>query len=255
MRLFGKRTGALLSTCVAGLVLGCTDIPTSDTAVLAIELDPVTTPAVVVGDTLRDTTGKALPIRATVFNFKGNVVSDAPLRFHAADRGITVDSLTGYVIGDSVRDTPARVVVSIGNLQAFQLLLVTLRPDTVLAVNGRDSLLYSLLDTTKNVSPALSVRVRHSLTSPDSAVKSYLVSFAIVSPADTSLAKLVNDAGTPSRLDTTDASGEASRKIRLNPVKLTTVSDSIIVAATVRYRSGQVRGSPVRLVLKVKPAA
>ena len=253
MRWRGGTNLLLLLASMVVMVSACTDIPTSDTAVLALEIDPVASPSVVLGDTLRDTTGNALPIHATVYNFKGNVVADAPVRFHAADRGIKVDSVTGYVVGDSLRDTPARVVVSVGNLQAFQSLLVTLRPDTVIAVNGRDSLLYSLLDSTKNVSPALSVRVLHSLTSTDSAVKSYLVSFAIISPVDTTLARLVNDAGTASRVDTTDASGEASRKIRLNPVKLTAISDSIIIAATVKYRTSQVRGSPVRLVLKVKP--
>jgi hypothetical protein len=66
------------------------------------------------------------------------------------------------------------------------------------------------------------------------------------------LARLVNDAGVSSKLDTTDATGDASRKIKLNPARLTAVNDSIIVNATVRYK-GQIRGSPVRLVLKVKP--
>lgn len=243
---------------IAGAIssaIACTDIPTSDTAVLAIAIDPVASPSIVLGDTLRDTTGKAVPLTASVYNFKGNVVSGATVRFHAVDRGVSVDSITGFVIGDSLRDTPARIAVSAGNLQAIQNMLVTLRPDTVAAANGRDSLTYSLLDSTKNVSPALSVRVRHSLTSADSAVKAYLVSFAIVSPADTLLARLVNDAGIASRLDTTDANGEASRKIRLTPVHLTALNDSIIIAATVKYRGAQVRGSPVRLVLKVKPGS
>ncbi|HEY4955370.1 MAG TPA: hypothetical protein VII02_10835, partial [Gemmatimonadaceae bacterium] len=142
--------------------------------------------------------------------------------------------------------------ISIGGLQAIRTLEVTLRPDSVVAVNGRDSLLYSLVDTTKNFSPALSVKVLHSLTG-DSAVTSWLVGFAVVSPADTLLATLVNEGGNASRSDTTDASGVASRRIRLNPARLTALTDSIIVSATVKYRGANVRGSPVRLVLKVKP--
>ncbi len=243
--------GARLLLCV-GVAVGCTEIPTSDNAVLALQLEQPLSPSLVVGDTLRDTTGKAIPLNATVYNFNGNVVANVPLRFHAVDRGIRVDSVTGFVVGDSVRDTPARVVVTVGNLQAIQQLLVVLRPDTVLAVNGRDSLAYSILDTTRNVSPALSIRVRHSLTSADSAVKSYVVSFAITSPTDALLAQLINDSNVASRVDTTDASGEASRKIRLNPARLSALTDSIVVAATVKYRGAHVRGSPVRLVLKVK---
>ena len=230
----------------------CTDIPTSDDAVLAIEIDTLPAPAVVLNDTLRDSTGKARPISARIFNFKGNLVTTASVRFHALDRGVKVDSVTGFLIGDSLRTTPARIVVSVGSLQAVQSLLVTLRPDTVFGVNARDSLAYSLLDSTKNISNPLSVRVLHSLTSTDSAVNAYAVSFAIISPTDTLLAKLENDANLPSRLDTTDETGTASRKIRLNPARLTTLTDSIIVNATVKYRGAQVRGSPVRLVLKVK---
>ncbi len=233
----------------------CTNIPTSDNAVLAIEIDTLPAPAVVLNDTLRDSTGKARPISARIFNFKGNVITTADVRFHALDRGVRVDSVTGFIIGDSVRATGARIVVSVGSLQAIQSVLVTLRPDTVFGVNSRDSLAYSLLDSTKNVSNALSARVLHSLTSADSAVNAYVVSFAIVSPTDTLLAKLVNDAGLPSRRDTTDETGTVSRKIRLNPIRLTALTDSIIVNATVKYRGSPVRGSPVRLVLKVKPGS
>ena len=233
----------------------CTDIPTSDNAVLSIAIDTLPAPAVVINDTLRDSSGKARPISAKIYNFQGNLVTTANARYHALDRGITVDSVTGFVTGDSLRTTGARVVVSVGSLQAIQSLLVTLRPDTVVGVNARDSLVYSLLDSTKNVSNALSIQVLHSLTSKDSAVNAYVVSFAIVSTSDTLLAKLVNDAGTSSRIDTTDASGQASRKIRLNPSHLIALTDSIIVNATVKYRGAQVRGSPVRLVLKVKPGA
>lgn len=231
----------------------CTEIPTSESAVLSLTFDALPAPAVVLGDTLRDTTGRAVAVSATVYNFQGNVVANPPLRFQALDRGIRVDSVTGFVIGDSIRATPARIAVTIAGLQATKQVEITLRPDTVIAVNARDSLLYSLLDTTKNVSPALAVRVHHSLTSLDSAVKSYIVSFAIASPPDTLLAVLVDDAGKASRVDTTDATGQASRKVRLTPARLNALTDSIIVNATVKYRGAQLRGSPVRIVLKVKP--
>jgi len=244
---------ALAAAIVVAVAAACTDIPTSDSAVLAISAETLPAPAVVLGDTLRDSTGRATALQAKVYNFQGNVIANPTLSFLALDRGVNVDSKTGFVIGDSVRKTPARIVVSAGTLQVVQNLLVTLRPDTMFAVNQRDSLQYSLLDSTKNVSPALSVRLLHSLTSADSAVNSYLVSFAVVSPADTLLARLVDDTGLASRVDTTDDTGPAARKIRLSPIRLTALRDSIIVNATVKYRGAQVRGSPVRLVLIVKP--
>lgn len=164
-----------------------------------------------------------------------------------------LDAATGFVIGDSLRATPARVVATVGALQATLMLDVALRPDTVAASNGRDSLSYSLSDSTRNVSPTLSVRVLHGLATADSAVKSYVVSFALANPANTGLATLVNDANRPSLVDTTDATGVAGRKIRIDPARLTALADSVIVQATVKYRGTAVRGSPVRLVLRVKP--
>jgi hypothetical protein len=83
------------------------------------------------------------------------------------------------------------------------------------------------------------------------------VSFAIVSQPDPRLGELVNDAGKPSIVDTTDASGIAGRKIRLHPLGLTsgTEVDSIVVNATAKYRGAPVPGSPVRLVLLFKPGS
>ena len=208
----------------------------------------------VVGDTLRDTTGAVIVPVVHAFNFKGDEIIPAPVRFQSPDSGVVVDSLTGILVADSLRSTPARIVATVGSLQAIQRVDLTLRPDLVAAVNGRDSLSYSLLDTTLNVSPHLTVKLTHGVAPNDSAVKSYIVSFAIVSQSDPKLGELVNDAGKPSVVDTTDTNGVAGRAIRLHPLFLSPPAvDSIIVNATAKYRGAEVSGSPVRLVLKVKP--
>jgi len=243
-----------VGAAVVAVILACTDIPTDAGVVLSIGVDTLPSPSVVLGDTLRDSTGIVRPLAATAFNFQGDVIAGAPVRFSTRDRGITVDSITGIVVGDSLRSTPARIFARIAGLEAAISLDVTLRPDTVAGQNVRDSLLYSLTDTSANVSPVLSVKVLHAFTG-DSAVKSYVVSFAVTSTTDTSLVKLVNDAGRASLVDTSDASGIAGRKVRLNAARLTSLADSVVVAATVKYRGAQLRGSPVRLVLKLRPRA
>ncbi len=245
----------IFALIAAGIVAAtsCTDVPTEPDAVLSLSFDSLPSPSVVLGDTLRDSTGTARRLFATVFNFQGEVIPNAPVVFSSPDRGVRLDAATGFVIGDSLRSTPARIVATVGDLQASLLLDVTLRPDTVAASNGRDSLSYSLTDSTRNVSPVLSVRVLHGFANADSAVKSYVVSFALANPANTGLATLVNDANRPSLVDTTDATGVAGRKIRIDPARLTALVDSVIVQATVKYRGTAVRGSPVRLVLRVKP--
>jgi hypothetical protein len=245
-------TGAALVISTIG---ACTDIPTGDDTVLSIEVGALPFPSVVVGDSLRDTTGVAAPLAPVAFNFQGEQVATPPFRFRAVDRGVTVDSVRGFIIGDSVRATPARVAAVLGNLQAFVPVIVTWRPDTVITSQARDTLLYSVTDTTKNKSDPLTVSVRNFFSaSADSAVKGWLVSFAILSPSDTAFVRLVNDAFVASHVDTTDASGAAGRRIRMDVSRLSAVNDSVVVIASVKYRGAPVRGSPLRLVLELRPA-
>ena len=242
-----------LSLIASAIVLACTEIPTGADDVLSFQLNPLPSPSVVVGDTLRDSTGVVAPLTITAFNYSGDVIEDAAARFRAVDARVRVDSLTGIVVGDSVSETPSRILAVLDGFNTFINLPVVLRPDTVIEANARDSLGYSLTDTTENVSNAMGVRVLHGLATTDSAVASFRVTFDMVAPADTALARLVNDAGFRTRVDTTDASGGASRKIRIDVTRLTAPVDSVIVLANVRYRGQHVRGSPVRLVLKLKP--
>ena len=254
-----KRPSALLTLCSllvgAALAGACTDISDSSTAVLSIQFDSLPAPAVVIDDTLRDTTGVVVYPVVRAFNFKGGEIIPAPVWFQSPDSGITVDSVTGVVVGDSLRSSPARIIATVGSLQAIQRVDVTLRPDRLQAVNAVDSLKYSILDSTKNVSPELQVKLVHGVAPADSAVKSYIVSFEIVYESAMKPGQLINASNKPSIIDTTDASGIAGRKIRLHPVSLDspTAVDSIVVNATAKYRGAPVSGSPVRLVLHYKP--
>lgn len=241
-----------LMTLVA-IALACTDVPTGTDQVLSFTINPLPSPSVIVGDTLRDSLGVVKPITITAFDFQGDTALPPKIRFLTLDRGIKVDSLTGVVRGDSARSS-AKIIVTVGSIQATVLIGVALRPDTMAAFNVRDSLSYSLLDTTLNVSQALGVKLLHGKNA-DSAVAGYRVSFMMVSPTGT-VAQLVNDNGIAgTTADTTDASGVASRRIKLNVAQLTTISDSVVVIASASYRGVAVRGSPMRLVLKYKPKA
>ncbi|HEX6576591.1 MAG TPA: hypothetical protein VF042_16605, partial [Gemmatimonadaceae bacterium] len=175
------------------------------------------------------------------------------VRFLAIDRGVRVDSTTGIIVGDSVR-TGARINARIGNLSVTLPIAITIKPDSAAAVSGRDSLSYVLTDTL-NISTPLQVKVFNTTLKPDSAkeVGSWLVSF-LVNPADSAVGKLVGDgSATRSSLDTTDASGVAGRRVRIDVSKLRGQIDSVMVQAFVKYRGVQVKGSPVLLVLKLKP--
>lgn len=246
---FRRKAVGLISMVLSA----CTDIPSGANEVASIQFDSLPSPSVVLGDTLRDESGKVASLSARAFAYGAAEIVAAPFRYFALDRGLTVDSATGRVIGDSVRSTPARVVATVAGLQALKPIPVVFKPDTLVISTGRDSLSYSVTDSTLNISPPLSVVLRHTLNRTDSLVQSYLVKFAITNQSDTLAAQLVNDAGGASSRDTTDLSGLASRKIRIRPTRLTSVNDSVVVTATVTYRGAHVRGSPARLVLKVRP--
>lgn len=252
------RTIVLVATIIAVVAsaFACTDISSDPHTVLSLQFDSLPAPGVAVGDTLRDTLGVVARPVVHAFNYQGDEIIPAPVFFLSPDTGVTVDSATGVIVGDSLRATPARVVANIGTLQAIQKVTVTLRPDTIAAVNAVDSILYSFTGDTKP-SAALTVSLKHGTAPADSAVQAWIVSFAIVSQHKPGLVELVNEAGKPSVVDTTDGSGIAGRQVRLHPVNLdsSTQTDTVVVNASARYRGALVKGSPVRLVVVFKPAS
>jgi hypothetical protein len=238
------------------IALACNDISGNSDSILSLQFDTLASPSVVIGDTLRDTTGAVALPTVHAFNYKGGEITSAKIYFQSPDSGVTVDSATGVIVGDSLRSTPARIIATVGKLQAIQRINLTLRPDTIVPSNAVDTIFLSLLDSTKNSSDVMSVKLLHGLTA-DSGVSNYIVSFAIVSQSNPNLADLVNEGGKLSRVDTTDGSGIAGRKILVHPVNLgsATAADSVIVQATAKYRGQPVAGSPVRLVVVLQPGS
>ncbi len=255
---------ARLACFVAAVVgLACTDVPSDPETPFAIEVVPPVLPSVVRGDTLRDTLGAVAPLEVHVLNADNDVIASAPVTFVKIDTAslLTIDQQSGVIVG--VDTGSVRVAATVGTLQSAPLaLVVTLRPDTMTALS-------SLLDSMqflvgRDTRLDLRVRLGHDTTpggvsDPTVPVRSYLVRFEIVEPAglppaDTTVVTLVNDAGRPSRVDTTDATGEAKRAVRLSPAVLTVPPDSIIVEARAfRPDRTPVPGSPLRFIVRIKP--
>lgn len=249
-----RSAAALPVALIAGaMLLACVDIPTGADDILSFQVNKLPSPSVVQGDTLRDTAGVVAPVSVAAFNYSNDPVENVPARFRALDARIRVDSITGIVTGDSASATASRVLATFEGFSAVINIPVSLRPDTIVGQNARDTLEYSLTDTAANVSDPIGVRVLHGLTTADSAVASYRVAFDMVPAADTLFARLVTESGGRSAVDTTDAGGVATRKLRIDVLQLTASADSVIVMANVKYRGQHVRGSPMRLVLILRP--
>jgi hypothetical protein len=90
-------------------------------------------------------------------------------------------------------------------------------------------------------------------------VRAWIVTFelesggALIAPGDTSGVFLVSESGRPSYADTTDATGRATRRVRVRITPGFTPPDSVIVTVRASHRGAQLAGSPVRLVLPLRP--
>ena len=259
----GVRGGALapLLVALAALAGSCTDVATGPATAVALEFDTLPFPAIVSGDTLRDSLGRAAPLHAVAYNASGAVIADAGIRYIALDTGLTIDG-AGFVTAQA-RNGAVRIVASAGGLQTSpETLHVARRPDTVL-VTGKvvDTLRFTIPDSAaRNVTASLGVRVATRDTAGGiTGSKGWLVSYqgffhgAALASTDTTLASLWAEGSRASPLDTTTADGGAGRTLRIRSLLLPTTPDSFVVIATVRYRGAPVRGSPVRFVVHTQP--
>jgi hypothetical protein len=280
--------GAGIALVVAG---ACNDAPSDPNTPFSIEFNRAPSPSVVLGDTMFDSLGITAPLRARVFNGQGDEIVGAKVTYHVVAYAnvdsanpafidsvpLTVDSVTGLVIGKTApvyAGKKARVYAQAGKLQSTTLTVTAARhPDRLVAVSApTDSFTLSFLDPESlPLAPAMpfTVRVLHTngaVTAADSAVTDYLVRFKIVYPAaaatDTSYVMLTNGDRKRSELDTTDASGNASRQVRIRRLNFPfaraagedgLIRDTIMVEARAYREGGQlIPDSPIifRLIVR-----
>ncbi|NUQ22042.1 MAG: hypothetical protein HOQ09_13925 [Gemmatimonadaceae bacterium] len=271
-----SRSLALVAAIIASA--SCTDLPSDPKAPFAVEFRRAPSPSVVSGDSLRDSLGVVAPLRAVVFNAKGDTIKGAAVKYRLVPINkdsvapAKIDSVSGHVTADTTRafaNRSFRVYAEAGGIQTLpETLYVTRRPDALVKVDSVVTLRLSFLpsDSLPN-SPAVSVRLRHITDglAGDTVVPHYEVRFRITSPAsaatDTSYVMLTGGDRRRSEVDTTDASGLASREVRVRralfPLARSTgpadsvAYDSIHVEARAYYRNGQIAGSPASLLVIV----
>ena len=245
------------------LVAACVQLSSDPTEVVGITFDVLPWPSVVAGDTLRDATGTATPLTARFFDGAGDVVSDVPTDFISRDATVSITD-THYVIGGTESTGSARLVATGAGLQSVeQKVEVVAQPDSVELSGSITPLDWSVIDTpAANTSAALQVKVLHDdATNGATAVRSWIVTWhleyrdQVVAPADTSEVFLVTDAGVKSSADTSDTQGLVSRRVRVKVSAGNTPADSVVVVAEAAYAGTPLRGSPLRLVLPLRPKA
>jgi hypothetical protein len=253
---------APIVVAIAAAAGSCTEINTSPTAIAALEFDSLPYPAIVTGDSLRDSLGKAVPLRAKAFNGAGGLIPNPTIRFLALDSGLTIGE-TGLVTAQA-RSGTIRVIASTPGLQSnAETLFVARRPDSVFATSPvLDTLAFSIPDSASvNVTPALALKVATrdtagGITGSQGWRVSYRVLFrgAALAATDTTVASLVIvGGGKPALLGTTGPDGTLAPTLRVRSTLLPTAPDSLTVVATVRYHGVAVPGSPLTYVIQIHP--
>lgn len=236
---------------VALVVSACIDLSTDPAEISAIEFAQLPWPSIVAGDTLRDESGVAAPLAARLFDGKGDIVT-GPVEFLPQRATLRVVNGDRLVADDTATGSVGLIASTTGIQSAVRLIEIVPPPDST-AAEGIVPLRWVVPDDPNlNTSEPISIRVLSAAGTP---VRSWIVTFQleaggrIIPENDTSQIFLIGDNGRPSYADTTDASGRASRRVRLRIAPGLTPPDSAVVTARASYKGTALSGSPVTQVL------
>lgn len=251
---------ALGAALVAGgVVISCGEVPTLQDGIAYITPVELPLPAVAAGDTLRDSLGRAAPLRVRAFGRDSQEITGLTVRFvpTALPSNVRIGDNGILVADDTVRSV--QLVGRIGDrLQTtVATLLIVPNPLSIGRPAGEEAGDTVALPALR----PLPVNVTGSYRGQVTPVNGILVRYRIDSlrPAGPpGRAILTNASGSPQRpdstiaVDTTDASGNASRSVLL--VAGSGVARVFISASARRLTDGApLAGSPVRFELAVKP--
>jgi len=251
----------MLVVIAAIIGVACVDMsaPTGPASISVLQLP---SPSVVVGDVMRDSTGAPAKLGVIAFDANGTPTGDVSAQFFVTDTGAPAKvDLDGTITG--IRVGTVHVVGQIGALQTpVAAIPVSVAPTHIApAVPKIDTLIAPLsADSTQRGTMAAGVVVSGDT---GSGANGFIVKYTLVhAPDTTSTSKtpaifLADDLGHPSTVDTTDASGHASRSVVVITAFLRDTSfargrvDSAVVMAQASYKGALVPPSPIRLVIPI----
>ncbi len=255
------RRGLIVGALAVASMLACGEVPTLDQGIAYISPVILPAPAVAIGDTLRDSLGRATPLRIEAFGRNDEPLPDPGATFLPVilPSPVAIDVATGIVT--AIDTTTAVHTVQLvgrvgGKLQTTQAsLLVVPQPDSLdrTSPEVKDARVPAL-DTLRVTVTGIN-RSKSRVAVPGIIVR-YRITKVYGSGADSASAFLTLDGGVISRpdslmaVDTTDASGLASRTLVVAGQGV----DSVVVFAHARSLRGvPLKGDSVHFVLRVTP--
>jgi hypothetical protein len=261
------RTTKILAVIGATIAVACVDM-SAPNGPASISLLQLPSPSVVVGDSMRDSTGAPAALNVIAYDASGAPLSDFTPQFFITDTAAAahIVSTTGILVGDKLGSV--RIIGQIGALQTpVATVPVTVAPTLIERTTSSKDTLEAPLTADTSVARAGKLAAAVLVTGADKAgAQGFVVHFTLAyaprsannSPAAVFLA---DERGKPSTVDTTDASGRASRDVVVitpflgDSAVLFGQVDSVVVVAETSYRRALVSGAPVRIVIPLKVAA
>lgn len=257
-----RRIFVVACVVLAAWAGACTKVGGDPNAVVAISFDNLPFPAIVLGDTLRDEAGVPVVLTAIALNPEGEIIPDADISFLSLDAGGTV-SPDGFVISNPGTATSLRLIAEAGGLQSRPLpLVITPRPDSIAREGTTDTLRFNVIDGPENTSQPITVKLFNTSVQPPVVARGWIIHFSLehagvpIPNATSTFAWLVDEGNRRSSDDTASTEGVASRRLRFAPVNgspVNVTADSIVVIATATHRGLPLAGSPVRVVVQIRP--
>jgi hypothetical protein len=264
IRRIAIRIATSLFLAGAAAAIACIDM-SAPKGPASISLLLLPSPSVVVGDTMRDSTGAAAPLRVIAYDANNNPLPNVSTQFFLTDSaaaGHLVNNNT--VVGD--KQGAMHIIGQIAGLQTSAAAVpVTVAPTSfALAAPLSDTFFVPFAgDTTAASTGTAPIGVSLKGVG-DTASLGFLVKYELSHGPATVAGSTIpgiffaDDAGNPSGVDTTDATG-ASRRLVVRAwlladpaVKAGQQVDSAVVLVTTSYKGKPVSGSPIRVVLPIK---
>ena len=253
---------ALVGAALCVVALACGDVPTLEGGIAFISPVILPSPAVAVNDTLRNEAGVVAPLRIVAVGNAGDTIESVEPTFIVTTvPGPSATILPNdFVRGDSVRT--ASIIARVGTrLQTPPAQLnVVFQPDSMAAGTPTTAPFPPLATGGTTSSVPLTVNITSAASGTRTGVPSIIVRYLVsaIYPVTTTLPDtsvvLVDDgnrfiANGLASVDTTDASGNASRSVRAVPFGFDSVA--IMVSAN-NLKGVPLPGGPIRFVVSTK---
>lgn len=247
------------SLLVVGAIfaVACVDLSAPD-GPLSISEIRLPSPSVIIGDTMRDSNGKAMPVRVIAFDVNNLPIPGEPSEIFVTDSITSAPAhlSANFLIGD--RFGTVHLLGQVNGLQTPGVMVpVTYRPAKILP-----SRIDTVFDVIQKRAFAVPVSVK---SDKDSASQGIRVVYAITrappsTKPDSPAVYLASDAEGkfPATLDTTDASGATNLQLIAVPGLLPdslldgTRTDTVIVQATASYAGSPLAGSPITYTIPIR---